>query len=52
MPDFSLSCTVAHTLEFTGDEEVSETVKFVHMMDKFFDCLNVQQLFVGQLFVG
>ena len=36
-----LSESVANALEQTGGEEVSETVKFVRNMDKFFDCLNV-----------
>ena len=43
-----LSGTVAHALEFSGGDEVSETVKFVHMMDKFFDCLNVNNFLSGK----
>ena len=36
-----LSEQVAHALEHVNRDEVSETVKFVRHMDKFFDCLNV-----------
>ena len=36
-----LSEQVAHALERTKKEDVSETIKFVRYMDKFFDCLNV-----------
>jgi len=32
---------VANALERTGGEEVTETVRFIRMVDKFFDCLNV-----------
>ena len=35
-----LSGTVAKALKVTGGDEVSETSKFVEMMDHFFDCLN------------
>ena len=34
-----LSESVANALERTGGNEVSETVKFVRNMDRFFDCL-------------
>lgn len=33
----------------TGGEEVSETAKFVEMMDHFFDCLNVNNFSEGKL---
>jgi len=36
-----LSETVASALESNYGEEVQETVKFIRMMDKFFDCFNV-----------
>ena len=39
----SLSETVASAMEHDGGEEVSATVKFIWMMDKFFDCLNVKK---------
>ena len=29
-------------------DEVRETVKFIEMMDKFFDCLNVTNLVTGK----
>ncbi len=32
---------MSKALKLTGGEEVSETVKFTEMMDKFFDALNV-----------
>lgn len=32
----------------TGGEEVSETVRFISMMDRFFDCLNVNNFTVGK----
>ena len=35
---------VANGIERVGGDEVKETVKFVRMMDKFFDCLNVTNL--------
>ena len=43
-----LSETVATVLEKTGGDEVQETVKFVRMMDRFFDCLNVNNLVTGK----
>ena len=42
-----LSEQVAHALEQTRGDEVSETVKFIWYMDKFFDCLTVTNLEVG-----
>ena len=36
-----LSESVSKALKLLGGEEASETSKFVEMMDKFFDCLNV-----------
>ena len=37
-----LSATVAHAFEFYGDSDTEETVKFIKMFDKFFDCFNVR----------
>ena len=34
-------------MKLTGGDEVRETVKFVEMFDKFFDCLNVNNFSVG-----
>ena len=42
-----LSESVANALERTGGNEVSETVKFVRNMDRFFDCLNVSNFTTG-----
>ena len=42
-----LSEQVAHALEQTRGDEVSETIKFIRYMDKFFDCLNVTNLESG-----
>ena len=36
-----LSELVSKALVFTGGSPVEETAKFVDLMDKFFDCLNV-----------
>ena len=36
-----LSDSVSKALQLTGGEEASETAKFVGMVDKFFDALNV-----------
>ena len=40
--------TLANALEFSGDPEVSETVRFISMVDKFFDCLNVNNFNSGK----
>ena len=37
----ALSESVSKALELTGGEEASETARFVGMVDKFFDALNV-----------
>lgn len=42
-----LNETVASTLENNYGEEVQETVKFIRMMNKFFDCLNVTNTATG-----
>ena len=39
---------VAKALKKVYGEEVRETVKFIEMMDKFFDCLNVTNLVNGR----
>ena len=39
-----MSKSVSHALEFTGDKDTEETVKFIKMIDKFFDTLNVSNL--------
>ena len=36
-----------YIVEQTGGDEVSETVKFVRNMDRFFDCLNVSNFTTG-----
>ena len=42
-----LSEQVAHALDRTDRDDVSETVKFVRYMDKFFDCLKVTNFNTG-----
>ncbi len=36
-----MSESVSKALELTGGNEASETARFVHIMDQFFDALNV-----------
>ena len=43
-----LSQSVSKALEDNKDERVTETAKFVSMMDKLFDCLNVHSLDAGK----
>ena len=43
-----MSESVACALEHTGGKEVEETVKFIRMIDKFFDTLNVTNLVNGK----
>ena len=43
-----LSESVANGLQMVVGEEASETVKFVKMMDRFFDCLNVNNFNRGK----
>lgn len=43
-----MSESVACALEHTGGKEVEETVKFIRMIDKFFDSLNVTNLVTGK----
>ena len=42
-----LSNTVFNALEQFGEDEVAETARFVGMMDKFFDTLNVHDYHHG-----
>ena len=42
-----LSGSVSKAIQLTGGEDASETVHFVGMMDKFFDCLNVHNYVHG-----
>ena len=42
-----LSSSVAHALEYLGDEDTVETIKFVKIFDHFFDCFNVRCLQEG-----
>ncbi|CAC5363149.1 THAP9 [Mytilus coruscus] len=43
-----LSSTVANALEMMYGDNVSETVNFPRIIDKFFDCLNVRNLYEGR----
>lgn len=42
-----LSSSVAHALEYLGDDHMAETVEFVKLFDRFFDCFNVRCLKEG-----
>ena len=44
-----MSETVSKALELTGGRNAQETAKFVSMIDKFFDCLNVNNYDTGRL---
>lgn len=44
----ALSESVSNALKLTGGEEVLETVRFVSMVDPFFDCLNVNNFNIGK----
>ena len=44
-----MSETVCKALRVTGGAEASETAKFIEMVDKFFDCLNVSSFSKGKL---
>ena len=39
-----MSKTVADLFDYFGDESTTETKKFVLILDKLFDCLNVRDL--------
>ena len=43
-----LNETLAEALQMTGGEEASETVRFILLMDRFFDCLNVNNFHSGK----
>jgi len=43
-----MSESVAKALESGGDKRTEETVKFIKMIDKFFDALNVANLNTGR----
>ncbi|CAC5389786.1 THAP9 [Mytilus coruscus] len=43
-----LSSTVANALEMMYGDNVTETVNFIRIMNKFFDCLNVRNLYEGR----
>ncbi len=43
-----MSETVSKALEMTGGRKAQETAKFVGMVDKFFDCLNVNDYTTGR----
>ena len=42
-----LSSTVSKGIKLTGGPHAQETAKFIEMCDKFFDCLNVDNLDEG-----
>ena len=39
---------MAAALEYYGDEGATETVRFLQMFDRFFDCLNTRHSKEGQ----
>ena len=41
--------TVAKAICLTGGDEAKETAKFIEMVDKLFDCMNVSSLSRGKL---
>ena len=41
--------TVSKALKVTGGVEAAATAKFIEMVDKLFDCLNVSSLSKGKL---
>ena len=44
-----MSESVSKALKVTGGAEAAETAKFIEMVDKLFDCLNVSSLSKGKL---
>jgi len=42
-----LSSSVANAFDFIGQQHMAGTKRFVSMMDKFFDCLNVKNCTEG-----
>lgn len=43
-----LSTSVAEALRLTGGEGARETARFIEMMDRFFDCMNVNNFVSGK----
>ena len=43
-----LSTSVGHAMELMGDPAMSETIRFVKMFDRWFDCLNVGSMSEGK----
>jgi len=43
-----MSSTVANSLDMMYGDNVSETVNFIRKINKFFDCLNVRNLYEGR----
>ena len=39
---------MAEALKLTGGEEAKDTARFIELMDKFFDCLNVTNCVSGK----
>ena len=37
-----LSSSVASAMQYYGDNQMKETIRFVTTVDKFFDCLNTR----------
>lgn len=44
-----LSETVGNALRMIGDVTFEQTIRFVEMFDRFFDCLNVNSYNTGHL---
>lgn len=44
-----LSGSVANALEHLYDESLSETILFIRNFNKFFNCLNVRNMFEGHI---
>lgn len=42
-----LSSSVSKALALSGDNSLIETARFIEMMDKFFDCMNVRTISGG-----
>ena len=40
--------TISKALQLTGGPEATETVRFISMFDKFFDCVNVVNFTSGR----
>ena len=44
-----MSETVAKAMNLMGGDEPKETMKFIEIVDKLFDCINVSSLSRGKL---